>query len=107
MSFKLADVPSIYSKDPKLNNEDVAKLAEWTKTQPHLPELEGNLTTKLTHPESRIFVLELQLILFLHSCYYDLEHAKITIENYFTARTSSDLFQNVTKELVTRTLNSL
>lgn len=35
------------------------------------------------------------LVLFLHSCFYRLEPAKLTIESYFTLRTHSpELFTN-------------
>uniref|UniRef100_A0A182Q208 CRAL-TRIO domain-containing protein n=1 Tax=Anopheles farauti TaxID=69004 RepID=A0A182Q208_9DIPT len=55
----------------ELHASDVRKLEEWVKGQPHLPP-----------------VSELELILFLHSNYYDLEAAQRTIECYYTFRTS-------------------
>uniref|UniRef100_A0A8W7PK86 CRAL-TRIO domain-containing protein n=1 Tax=Anopheles coluzzii TaxID=1518534 RepID=A0A8W7PK86_ANOCL len=62
----------------ELRATDVQKLGEWVKGQPHLPS-----------------VTELELILFLHSNYYDLEAAQRTIECYYTFRTScKNLFGN-------------
>ncbi|XP_040153699.1 alpha-tocopherol transfer protein-like [Anopheles arabiensis] len=62
----------------ELRATDVQKLGEWVKGQPHLPP-----------------VTELELILFLHSNYYDLEAAQRTIECYYTFRTScKNLFGN-------------
>ncbi|XP_039444102.1 alpha-tocopherol transfer protein-like isoform X1 [Culex pipiens pallens] len=55
---------------------DVQVLIEWLQTQPHLPEIS-----------------EYELILFLHSNYYEMEATKKTIEAYYTFRTTcKDMF---------------
>jgi hypothetical protein len=104
MSLDLADVETIYAEDPKLKRENVKSLSEWVEQQPHLPDITGERTRT---PSSVIndVIVELQVILFLHSCYYDMEAAKTTIENYFTVRTNSDLFHCATEEVIRRTLS--
>ncbi|KRT83472.1 CRAL-TRIO domain containing protein, partial [Oryctes borbonicus] len=69
MMPKYQDVDSQYSKDPKIRKEDVRILLEWMARQPHLPKID-----------------EYKVILFLQSCYYRIESAKNTIENYYTVR---------------------
>ncbi|XP_072938076.1 alpha-tocopherol transfer protein-like [Epargyreus clarus] len=57
----------------------VAQMRDWVNSQPHLPKnLDDNL-----------------LLRFAHSCYYDLEKAKVAAELFFTIRTSvPDLINN-------------
>uniref|UniRef100_A0A182V4R8 CRAL-TRIO domain-containing protein n=1 Tax=Anopheles merus TaxID=30066 RepID=A0A182V4R8_ANOME len=78
-TIQFANVEDQYRKYAgELRATDVQKLGEWVKSQPHLPP-----------------VTELELILFLHSNYYDLEAAQRTIECYYTFRTScKNLFGN-------------
>ncbi|CAG9857503.1 unnamed protein product [Phyllotreta striolata] len=74
--FVEIDVKDVYNKDEKLKKEDVDTLKDWLKKTPHLPP-----------------VTELQIVLFLHSCYYNIELSKRTIDVYFTTRTlSQDIF---------------
>uniref|UniRef100_A0A336KST9 CSON013468 protein n=1 Tax=Culicoides sonorensis TaxID=179676 RepID=A0A336KST9_CULSO len=74
--MKLCDVEDQYKKFPDLKKEDVQKLLNWCSNQAHLPK---NIT-------------ELEVILFLHSNYYKIEAAKVTIENYYTSRTNLTKF---------------
>lgn len=72
---QLYDVNLIYKKFPECKKEDVQKLEDWAKLQPHLPQL-----------------TELQLALFLHCCFYSNEAAKVCIDNYYTIRAVSPEF---------------
>ncbi|GLG95800.1 Uncharacterized protein GBIM_02694 [Gryllus bimaculatus] len=57
-------------RNPDMKETDLALLRDWADKQPHLPK-----------------VLDRELVLFLHSCYYRVEAAKVTADTYFTART--------------------
>ncbi|KAK5638250.1 hypothetical protein RI129_012545 [Pyrocoelia pectoralis] len=70
MPIKLADVADEYKKNKDLREEDVKALREWVEKQPHLPQIS-----------------DLQLILFLQSCYFSMEQAKTTIDTFFTIKT--------------------
>ncbi|GJQ85278.1 hypothetical protein Trydic_g23177 [Trypoxylus dichotomus] len=72
------DVKELYKTNKELKEEDINVLREWIEKQSHLP----NIT-------------ELQLILFLHSCYYRIEATKACIETFCTVRTHCpEFFQN-------------
>jgi len=65
----------------KLRPEDVAHVREWINKQPHLP---AGITDD-------------QIKLFIHSCYYRLEHAKKAIETFYTMRSNTpEFFDNRT-----------
>ncbi|XP_055378592.1 alpha-tocopherol transfer protein-like [Condylostylus longicornis] len=71
-----------YKKNKELSSDEISKLLEWIKQQPHLPE-----------------VTELEAILFLHSCYYSMQLAKQTVDTYFTMRTHvPELFSGINFE---------
>lgn len=72
MPVASATLEEIYKKEPNLKKEDVQQLREWAKKQPHLPE-----------------ATELQLICFLHSCYFSMEMAKKSMDCFFSLRTAS------------------
>lgn len=40
-SLKLAKVDDQYKQFPELNKDEIHKLQEWVKKQPHLPEING------------------------------------------------------------------
>lgn len=89
MPVRFADVEEEYKKNKELKKEDVRALKEWTEKQPHLPAISGTyfafvVPVRLTFP---CLLSELQLILFLHSCYYSNETAKTTIDTFYTVKT--------------------
>lgn len=69
-SIKYITLEEEMKKNPELKMSDVQILREWCGKQPHLPKIQ-----------------DVQLVIFLHSNYYQIEPTKNTIENYFTIRT--------------------
>jgi hypothetical protein len=114
MVFKCIEAEKLYAKDSNLKKEDVQILQEWLKKQPHLPQLEGqslpneilkNLLLYFSNLTTFV-ILESQLILALHSCYYRIEPAKTCIDNYFTVRTHCpDLFEALNESTLRKSLS--
>lgn len=76
--MKTVSVEDQYKKFNSLKKEDVVHLMDWINKQPHLPLL-----------------TELEILLFLHSCYNGIELTKTTIDIYYTTRTiMPDFFKN-------------
>lgn len=69
-SIKCITLEEEMKKNPELKIEDIKILKEWCEKQLHLPKIQ-----------------DVQLAIFLHSNYYQLEPTKNTIENYYTIRT--------------------
>uniref|UniRef100_A0A336M8A8 CSON013466 protein n=1 Tax=Culicoides sonorensis TaxID=179676 RepID=A0A336M8A8_CULSO len=68
-----------FMRNPDLRLEDVREIREWLQTQQHIPHIS-----------------EFEIVLFLHSNYYELEATKMTIEHYYTCRTSyKEFFSNL------------
>ncbi|BET00529.1 CRAL/TRIO domain [Nesidiocoris tenuis] len=78
MSTKAVTAEQEYAKNPDLKKEDIEKLQEWAATKNHLPKIS-----------------EEQMILFYHSCYWDMEATKSCIDVYYTTRASTpEFFRN-------------
>ncbi|KAK9754081.1 CRAL/TRIO domain [Popillia japonica] len=67
---RFATAEEEYEKNPELRKEDVEAVQDWVSKQNHLPPID-----------------ELEIILFLHSCYYRIEPTKTCIDNFYTIRT--------------------
>lgn len=57
-------------KNPSLEREKIDELRKWINDQPHLPK----------------YISDEQLILFYHSCIYNLPNTKKCIEEYYRLR---------------------
>lgn len=66
----VADIENEYKKFPELKKDEVLKLMEWCKRQPHLPTL-----------------TELEIIIYFHSCYNSFATTQSCIDTSLTIRT--------------------
>lgn len=64
-------IDEIYKNYHNIKEEDIKVLKDWVQKQPHFPT----------------DILDIQLVVFYHSCYYNLEATKDTLENFFTIKT--------------------
>ncbi|KAF2902371.1 hypothetical protein ILUMI_03817 [Ignelater luminosus] len=72
------DIEEEYTKNVDLKREDVTFLREWIQNQSKYPEIS-----------------DFKLLLFLHSCYYDVERTKNTINSYYELRANwPEVFRN-------------
>ncbi|KAG8301471.1 hypothetical protein J6590_053544 [Homalodisca vitripennis] len=60
-----------HKKNPELRGEDIDEVQSWMKKQAHLPS-----------------ITNLDVVMFLQACQWDLTQTKETIESYYTYRTS-------------------
>ncbi|KOB75034.1 hypothetical protein OBRU01_08122 [Operophtera brumata] len=74
--FSVADE---YKKHENVNPEEICRLREWIKTQPHLP-----------HEH----ITEMDLVLAYHSCGFDTEQTKKGLDLNYTLRTILTFYQN-------------
>uniref|UniRef100_A0A2S2NPS6 Alpha-tocopherol transfer protein-like n=1 Tax=Schizaphis graminum TaxID=13262 RepID=A0A2S2NPS6_SCHGA len=65
-----------YAKNPEISKENIEDLRKWIATQPHLPQ---NIPEEM-------------LILFYHSCFFDMEQTRNCIEIYYTLKTETPEF---------------
>lgn len=78
MPTEMVNVDNEYLKFPEMKREEVLKLVDWVRHQPHLPNLD-----------------EAVVILFYHACNYSTEQTKSTIDIHYTTRTHCpEFFKN-------------
>lgn len=78
MPIRYVSIEEECKRNSELKISDLQMLKDWMDKQPHLPNIPI-----------------LYLIMFLHSNYYRMEPAKLTIENFFTVRTHMpEVFSN-------------
>uniref|UniRef100_A0A0A9YG14 Alpha-tocopherol transfer protein-like protein n=1 Tax=Lygus hesperus TaxID=30085 RepID=A0A0A9YG14_LYGHE len=75
MTEKRVTAEQEFAKNADLKKEDLATLRDWAAAQPHLPK-----------------ITEEQMILFFHSCYWDIENTKSCINVYYNTRSNTPEF---------------
>ncbi|XP_077290372.1 alpha-tocopherol transfer protein-like [Arctopsyche grandis] len=70
MAMTSVTVEEEFKKNSQLSKDSLDSMRDWIEKQPHLPKLS-----------------DLDIVFFLHSCFYSMEKAKYTIETYYTVRT--------------------
>jgi len=83
-----------YEKNPEISRENINEIRKWLATQPHLPQ---NVPDQM-------------LILFYHSCYFDMEQTQNCMEVYYTLKTETPEFfanRDVTRPELVNALNVL
>ncbi|KAF5297259.1 hypothetical protein FQR65_LT10031 [Abscondita terminalis] len=75
MPFKPMNLQEQYDKCVNLKKSDIQYIQKWLEKQPHLPPIS-----------------EIELVYFLHSCYYSIEKTKATIDSFFTLKTACPEF---------------
>ncbi|XP_075227276.1 alpha-tocopherol transfer protein-like [Lycorma delicatula] len=75
-SFWKVSIEDETKKNPNLTVDKIKEIRDWITTQEHLPNITDH-----------------NIVMFIHSCKYDLERAKLTIDLHFTYRTlMKDIF---------------
>lgn len=89
---RIWNIEGEFMRNPDLRLEDVREIQDWLQNQPHLPYVSGEFNLVIFNQIWSWFKidfhLEFEIVLFLHSNYYELEATKTTIEHYYTCRAS-------------------
>lgn len=87
MPVRQFNIDKLYQEESQLKKEDIDQMKKWVEEQPYLP-----ICTKE------------QLMWFYHSCYFNLESAKIALDRYFTLKTENpNCFSITTSEKLAST----
>ncbi|XP_022906146.2 alpha-tocopherol transfer protein-like [Onthophagus taurus] len=89
----VGNVDFLYQKDDKLKPGDAQILQEWMAKEQHLPKIS-----------------DYQMLLFLSSCYYNIQATKTCLENFYTLKTHCPEFfsgRNLNQESVKTHLNTV
>lgn len=91
MALNFVSLEVELKKNNGLKVDDLEGLLEWNRKQAHLPKM------SIEH-----------LVLFLQSCYFRCEAAKVAIENYFTIRSDApEIFGSVSSAAVYKMMDVL